>query len=392
MKRVSKVFLVATVIILSTLILFGCSSEEKASEPSPTPTITEADKEALRNEIEQVQTTTLTVSGVSVDITADITKTVKDIDKAVYEGDKSCDITLNKKDIISKVKTAYQPLFYQKYDWKTIFNFIHSDGNTYDITDCIVLKYDKSVVNLYLKCCEWSGEYKQNNTGLGTYLSTAIKGKPKYVTIKKNQVVFDDTFIDTFLRKLEKKWDTVGRKTRIECFSARKVVRLPAGESTWGTMMDSAKEKEYLLKMWHKGKSFADREPFLKIDHRGKIKGTRIEVSISNQHVWVYKKGKLINDSPVVTGKDGHSTPKGIFWMSERVPGKWLVGDDYRTWVNRWMRLTDKGVGLHDANWRSNFGGTIYHGSGSHGCVNLPPSFAYWLYPKTYYGEPVIVY
>ena len=117
MKRVGKIFIVALITVLSALTLYGCSSEEKASEPSPTPTITEADKEALRNEIEQVKTTTLTVSGVSVDITADITKTVKDIDKAIYEGDRSCDITLNKKDIISKVKTAYQPLFYQKYDW-----------------------------------------------------------------------------------------------------------------------------------------------------------------------------------------------------------------------------------------------------------------------------------
>ena len=50
------------------------------------------------------------------------------------------------------------------------------------------------------------------------------------------------------------------------------------------------------------------------------------------------------------------------------------------------------GIGLHDANWRSKFGGTIYQNSGSHGCVNLPPDKAAALYDLVYTGIPVICY
>jgi len=50
------------------------------------------------------------------------------------------------------------------------------------------------------------------------------------------------------------------------------------------------------------------------------------------------------------------------------------------------------GCGLHDASWRSDFGGSIYKTDGSHGCVNLPASFAAALYDKAATGIPVIVF
>lgn len=49
------------------------------------------------------------------------------------------------------------------------------------------------------------------------------------------------------------------------------------------------------------------------------------------------------------------------------------------------------GVGLHDASWRSEFGGTIYKYSGSHGCVNLPYSAAKAIYAEAEIGTTVIV-
>jgi lipoprotein-anchoring transpeptidase ErfK/SrfK len=38
------------------------------------------------------------------------------------------------------------------------------------------------------------------------------------------------------------------------------------------------------------------------------------------------------------------------------------------------------GQGLHDAPWRSEFGGTIYQTNGSHGCINLPADAAKVIY------------
>ena len=47
---------------------------------------------------------------------------------------------------------------------------------------------------------------------------------------------------------------------------------------------------------------------------------------------------------------------------------------------------------LHDASWRSSFGGNIYKTSGSHGCVNLPPAAAKKIFENIEDGDPVIVY
>ena len=50
------------------------------------------------------------------------------------------------------------------------------------------------------------------------------------------------------------------------------------------------------------------------------------------------------------------------------------------------------GCGIHDASWRSSFGGNIYTYNGSHGCVNTPYSAVKKIYNNTTYGTPVIVH
>ena len=116
-------------------------------------------------------------------------------------------------------------------------------------------------------------------------------------------------------------------------------------------------------------------------------------VDKETQTVYLYKGGKVVDQASCVTGTEGvHDTPTGVFFAIEVKPeGKWLTGDNYRTWVNRWIRLTESGVGLHDASWRSNFGGSIYKYSGSHGCINLPLSFANKLCEVVSYGFPVVI-
>lgn len=123
------------------------------------------------------------------------------------------------------------------------------------------------------------------------------------------------------------------------------------------------------------------------------IGADKILISIDDQHIWVYFDGELWNESDVVTGRQNvHDTPTGVFYITECINGKYLRGADYKTWVNKWMRLTNSGIGLHDATWRSSFGGNIYTYNGSHGCINLPKKFAYDLYEHAYVGLPVIIY
>ena len=56
------------------------------------------------------------------------------------------------------------------------------------------------------------------------------------------------------------------------------------------------------------------------------------------------------------------------------------------------MRLTNNGIGLHDANWRSSFGGSIFLKDGSHGCVNMPNEKAAQLFKEAEIGTITVIY
>ena len=121
--------------------------------------------------------------------------------------------------------------------------------------------------------------------------------------------------------------------------------------------------------------------------------GTYIEISISQQHLWYYENNELYLDTDVVTGNnDGEcNTPTGRYSISSRAVNTTLTGPGYSSFVNFWLGFNG-GIGIHDASWRSSFGGTIYNGNGSHGCVNTPYDKVKILYERTSYGTPVIVY
>ena len=113
--------------------------------------------------------------------------------------------------------------------------------------------------------------------------------------------------------------------------------------------------------------------------------------------------GSLIFESACVTGDptQGYDTPTGVNPInSYKALDQTLKGldydedgePDYESHVNYWIPFVGNLVALHDADWRSNFGGTIYQGNGSHGCVNLPVSKAAELYDLTKVGDVVVVH
>jgi len=120
---------------------------------------------------------------------------------------------------------------------------------------------------------------------------------------------------------------------------------------------------------------------------------TYVEVSLDDQHMWYIVDGDVYLESDCVTGNyNSMDTPKGYFEIHGKASPCTLKGDDYVSYVTYWMPFIGGGWGLHDATWRSSFGGNIYKGNGSHGCVNLPYDIAKKLYAHTEEGTPVIVY
>ncbi|MBQ2358305.1 MAG: L,D-transpeptidase family protein [Ruminococcus sp.] len=121
--------------------------------------------------------------------------------------------------------------------------------------------------------------------------------------------------------------------------------------------------------------------------------GTFIEISIEQQHMWFYENGNLIVDTAVVTGNDDGdcNTPTGSYAIQSREEQTTLVGEDYESYVDYWLGFNG-GIGIHDASWRDDFGGDIYQGNGSHGCVNTPFDKVQIIFEHVEVGTPVYVY
>ena len=120
---------------------------------------------------------------------------------------------------------------------------------------------------------------------------------------------------------------------------------------------------------------------------------TYVEVNLSAQHMYCYKDGALALDADCVTGciAKGTITHVGLYPIYSKERDRDLVGENYRSFVNYWMPFNG-GEGLHDASWRSSYGGGIYLTNGSHGCVNLAKSVAAEVYDIVEIGTPVFIY
>lgn len=122
---------------------------------------------------------------------------------------------------------------------------------------------------------------------------------------------------------------------------------------------------------------------------------TYIEIDLTNQHLYFYENGRLILDNDIVSGwlnnPNNYKTPGGLFAMDNKAYKVILRGVNYATPVTYWMGFNG-GIGIHDATWRSEFGGDIYVNNGSHGCINLPIDFAALVYEHADPGMPVICY
>jgi hypothetical protein len=188
-------------------------------------------------------------------------------------------------------------------------------------------------------------------------------------------------------------YDTVGNET---LFTTHDGITKALSHGTWGNYFDADAETDHVLTELEEFGNETDRTPVYSQEMDEKLGDTYVEVSLADQHVWHYANGKLCCETDCVTGNcDGyHETPAGVYYICEMQNGRtlWPKGVTQGTYVNKWMRISWVGYGLHDAYWRSEFGGDIYKTDGSHGCVNLPKDYAYNLYDEVYIGMPVIIY
>ena len=213
----------------------------------------------------------------------------------------------------------------------------------------------------------------------------------------EGQIQVDREKAGAWIGNLAAQYDTAGKTRQFSTVSGR----IAEVTGPYGWKIDQAAETDALIAMIRSGQS-QTREP--QYASTAAVRGeqdwgsTYAEVDLTGQHVYLVKDGAVIWDAPCVTGNISkkYDTPPGIFPLTYKQKDKVLRGAkradgtyEYESPVSFWMPFNG-GIGFHDANWRSSFGGEIYKTGGSHGCINLPPDRVPAFYEQVYKGMPVI--
>ena len=213
----------------------------------------------------------------------------------------------------------------------------------------------------------------------------------------------DPAKVAEFAKALKAEYDIVGGDREVKSLTG-KTFNVNGGDYGW--IVDEAGEAKQLEEDIDSHKD-VDREPVFSQKGNGEysktleLGDTYIDVDLTLQHVVYFEKGTKRFECDCVSGcvAAGHSTPTGVYDIKGKARNIVLKGGGkkgsktyYESPVSYWMPFLGNSYGLHDANWRSNFGGDIYKYGGSHGCVNLPPSKTPDLYNMISVGTIVVIH
>ena len=221
----------------------------------------------------------------------------------------------------------------------------------------------------------------------GTTTNTWIKLNSDYT------VSIDEEKVGEYVKYLASVYNTIGTSRPFTTSNGNKIT-ISGGDYGW--WVNTGAEKSALIEIIKSGQT-TEREPvyFQTAATHGNVDigNTYVEIDLSAQHLWYYHDGAVVVSTDFVSGDPtkGYATPTGVYSITYKERNATLKGEGYSSPVNFWMPFNG-GVGLHDASWRSSFGGSIYNGGGSHGCINLPYSAAQTIFGSISKGDPVIVY
>ncbi len=203
----------------------------------------------------------------------------------------------------------------------------------------------------------------------------------------------DESLAIEYIDDLCDRYDTYEKPRDLVTFDG---VEKHIGHSIYGTLLDKRAEEQFFVEAVKTGISARHVPKYLK---KGYVRGlddigdTYIEVDLTNQVMYFIKGGVKDSTFDIVSGRPstGKATPEMVAYVYQKVPGKYLRGEDYVSYVNFWMPFHSH-IGFHDASWQKKYGGDRYLTHGSHGCINMRYEDAEYLYNAIEVGIPVIVY
>lgn len=219
-----------------------------------------------------------------------------------------------------------------------------------------------------------------------------------WLTYDKNgKVTVKDGAIQEYVAYLAEKYDTYEKP---RTFKTTKGPFVTVEGGSYGWLLDQEAEAQELTKLMEEEPHIRRSPVFAETAvsrENADLGDSYVEVDLTNQHLWMYKDGKLVVESDFVSGTMNRAryTPTGTFLLyykkSPAVLRSNRPGDSYESPVTYWMPFND-GIGLHDSSWRGSYGGEIFWNNGSHGCINLPYKAAKTIYENIEKGYPVICY
>jgi len=140
--------------------------------------------------------------------------------------------------------------------------------------------------------------------------------------------------------------------------------------------------------------------------------GSVIVISLVEQSLRFYQNGTFVRAFQITSGQYARQSPPGLWNVLLRQHPTEFKSSEPKgsafwyppTKIQYAMEYHDGGYFLHDSWWRADYGvGTnfphydsggdeTFAGNGSHGCINMAPNDAAWLYNHTAYGTAVIIY
>lgn len=211
--------------------------------------------------------------------------------------------------------------------------------------------------------------------------------------------VFDTQKVDDYVSYLVGTYTTYGTERD---FHTSKGTVISVGGSdgdTYGFYMDPVETKARLWSaLESKGGSTVvpawTSTALVRDSVNGDIGTTYVEISIEDQHMWYYRDGELYVDTDVTTGMmvPGRMTPTGVFQIMNKLEDYTMTGSYGSAWSNYVMPIDWSGICIHDAPWRSLYGGDYYIQDGSHGCINTPYEPMKAIFEVIELGTPVVIY
>ncbi|MGH7997971.1 MAG: L,D-transpeptidase [Brasilonema sp.] len=111
-----------------------------------------------------------------------------------------------------------------------------------------------------------------------------------------------------------------------------------------------------------------------------------IQIDLSDQRLIAWEGNTPVYTVIISTGKKSNPTPTGVFQIQSKHKSARMQGEDYDIPNVPHTMYYSGSYAIHGAYWHKKFGTPI-----SHGCVNVAPKRAKWLFNWASIGTPVVV-